>query len=121
MLNKIYNCDCMDLMPKIANGAINLTLTDIPYEDCNMSDNGLRTLSKGDANTLQFDLKTFLNEVYRITGGVVIIFCGKSQFSHIYDFFKEKKGTTRAIVWQKSNPSPINGKSVYLHFKMKFR
>lgn len=36
------------------------------------------------------------------------------QFSTIFDFFAKQKGTTRCIVWKKSNPSPMNGKYIYL-------
>ena len=38
----------------------------------------------------------------------------QEQFSNIYQFFANQNGTTRAIVWQKSNPSPMNGEYVYL-------
>lgn len=38
----------------------------------------------------------------------------KNKFSDIYKYFANKQGTTRPIVWQKSNPSPMNGQYIYL-------
>lgn len=116
--NKIYNVDCMEFLNKITDLQIDLTLTDIPYEMGNMKSNGLRKLDKEDADILTFDLTKFLDEIYRITKGTIIIFCGQSQLSQIYKFFSDKqkkgKGTVRQLVWEKSNPSPMNGQHIYL-------
>lgn len=80
--------------------------------------NGLRTLNKGKADILTFNLKDFLNEIYRVTKGTIIIFCGTNQISELFSFFNEyslkKKGTTRQLIWSKTNPSPMNGKYIYL-------
>lgn len=46
-INTIYNDDCMNIMPNMPENCVNLTLTDIPYDEVNRADNGLRTLSKG--------------------------------------------------------------------------
>lgn len=53
---------------------VNLTLTDIPYGEVNRDSNGLRTLDKENADIMTFDMKEFLNEVYRVTSGTAIIF-----------------------------------------------
>lgn len=78
----------------------------------------MRNLDKSNANILTFDIKKFLEEVYRLTKGTIIIFCGNEQYSTIYSFFNEKSkqnlGTTRQIIWHKTNPSPMNGQHVYL-------
>lgn len=116
--NKIINIDCMEYMQSMPEGGVSLTLTDIPYGVVNRNSNGLRNLDKGEADVMTFDLQEFLKEIYRITSSTVIIFCGKEQFSEIYDFFntlqKRGKGTVRQIVWKKSNPSPMNGDKIYL-------
>lgn len=104
----------MDFMKKLGKNSVDLTLTDIPYDSVNRDSNGLRILNKGDADIITFDLDKFLSELDRITKNTVIIFCGKEQFSSIHSFYSKKKGTTRGLVWEKSNPSPMNGKSVYL-------
>ena len=117
-MNKIYNIDCMNYMKYMEDGAVNLTLTDIPYGEVNRSSNGLRSLSKGGADETTFNLSEFLNEVYRVTSGTIIVFCGKGQMSDIYRYFQEKQdkhtGTVRQLCWEKTNPSPMNGQHIYL-------
>lgn len=113
-LNKIYNEDCLEGMKRIPDGSVDMILTDIPYGVVNRRSNGLRDLDKGNADVFSLDLQTLLDELTRISKGQIIIFCGKEQFSDIYEFFANKKGTTRPIVWHKSNPSPMNGQYVYL-------
>ena len=118
ILNKIYNDDCISFMNTLSENVFDLTLTDIPYNGVNRKSNGLRNLDKSFADILTFDLNTFLNEVYRVTKGTIIIFCGYNQLSEIYGFFKEKSrenlGTVRQLVWEKTNPSPMNGQYIYL-------
>jgi site-specific DNA-methyltransferase (adenine-specific) len=56
-----------------------------------------------------------MEQVYRVTKGTVIVFCGIGQVSPIYNFFRDKdNGTVRQLLWVKTNPSPMNGDSVYL-------
>ena len=103
----IFNADCMEIMSNIKQGGVfDVTLTDIPYDMVNRADNGLRNLDN------------FLNEIYRLTKGTIIIFCGNEQYSTIYDYFSTKsaakEGTTRQIIWHKTNPSPMNGQYIYL-------
>ena len=112
--NKVFHGDCMELMRKLPNNCVDFTLTDIPYDAVNRPSNGLRILHKGKADEMTFDLQEFLSEVHRITTNSICVFCGKEQFSEIYKFFAEKNGTVRPIIWEKSNPSPMNGAYVYL-------
>lgn len=116
MINEIINADCIKFMKQYKNGGgtVNITLTDIPFGVVNKKSNGLRVIDKGDADNINFELDEFLNLVYDITTGTVIIFCAKEQLSQIYKFFAAKQGTTRQLIWQKSNPSPMNGEYVYL-------
>jgi DNA modification methylase len=104
----------MKIMRNMSDNSVDLTLTDIPYGKVNRNDNGLRNLDKGNADIESFDLIDFCKEVHRISKGTVIIFCGKEQLSSIYEYFSKQAGTTRQIIWQKSNPSPMNGQYVYL-------
>lgn len=115
MALNLYNDDCMEVMRKMPDNSVDLTLTDIPYDAVNRNDNGLRNLDKGKADIKSFDLIEFCKQVYRLSKGSIIIFCGKEQFSSVFQFFSsQKNGTTRQIIWQKSNPSPMNGQYVYL-------
>lgn len=99
-------------------GQFDLTLTDIPYGEVNRSSNGLRNLDKENADILTFNLQDFLNKIYEVTKSTIIIFCGKEQLSEIHKFFSDKqkqgKGTVRQLIWKKTNPSPMNGQSIYL-------
>lgn len=117
-VNKIYNADCMDIMKNMESNLVDITVTDIPYDECNRSSNGLRNLDKEVADVMTFNLLEFLEEVYRVTNGTIIIFCGTEQFSFIHKFFSEKQakklGTVRQLIWEKSNPSPMNGQYIYL-------
>ena len=110
--------DCLELMKDIPDGSVDLVLTDIPYGECNRNDNGLRNLNKENADIETFNLQEFLIKVYRVTKGTIVVFCGQHQFSEIKNFFQEKqdknKGTVRQLVWRKTNPSPMNGKHIYL-------
>ena len=131
----IFNTDCMKFMSDIGGGGgvfdltltecgggggggggggvFDLTLTDIPYGEVNRNDNGLRNLDKANADIMTFDLESFLERIYDLTKGTIIIFCGNEQYSEIYSFFNQKSkqnlGTTRQIIWHKTNPSPMNG------------
>ena len=117
-IDAINNDNCMDYMKIMPDECVNLTLTDIPYDGVNRDSNGLRKLDKGDADIITFDLDKFLDEVYRVTSGTIIIFCGQGQLSEIFKFFldkqKKNKGTVRQLVWRKTNPSPMNGQHIYL-------
>ena len=115
---KLLQGDCMELMNNIPNESIDLVLTDIPYNVVNREDNGLRKLDKENADILTFDLINFLEQLYDKAKSTIIIFCGKEQVSTIHSFFNNKqkkgKGTVRQLIWEKSNPSPMNGQHIYL-------
>lgn len=115
---KLLQGDCMELMNNIPNESIDLVLTDIPYGEVNRKDNGLRKLDKENADILTFDLINFLEQLYDKAKSTIIIFCGKEQVSLIHSFFNDKqkkgKGTVRQLIWEKSNPSPMNGQHIYL-------
>jgi site-specific DNA-methyltransferase (adenine-specific) len=108
----------MIAMSEISDSIVNLCLTDIPYGVVSRDSNGLRKLDKEKADIMTFDLYEWLHEVYRITSGTIIIFCAKEQLSEIYNFFankqQNKQGTVRQLIWEKSNPSPMNGQYIYL-------
>lgn len=117
-MNKLIHGDCLKILKGVPNDKVDLTLTDIPYGECNRDDNGLRNLNKENADIETFNLQEFLKEVYRVTKGTIIIFCGQHQISEIKNFFQEKqdknKGTVRQLIWEKTNPSPMNGQHIYL-------
>jgi site-specific DNA-methyltransferase (adenine-specific) len=102
----------MQIMPDLPE--VTLTLTDIPYGEVTRESNGLRSLDKGKADIITFNTEKFLDLVYQKTTGTIIIFCDHKQMSKIYKYFVDKPGTTRQLIWSKTNPSPMNGQYVYL-------
>ncbi len=118
-MNEVFNIDCMEYIKTLGDNSVTHTLTDIPYNMTVKKWGGLTSdINKGKANVLTFELQNFLKEIYRVTKENIVIFCGLEQFSEIFDFFaqyqQKKKGTPRAIVYEKSNPSPMNGQYLYL-------
>ena len=115
-IDKVYNCDCLELIQAMKEQGIvaDCLLTDIPYDEVNRESNGLRNLDKEDADALTFDLDEYLKAVYEVVKGVYIIFCGTEQVSQIRSFFAKNDCTTRLLIWEKTNPSPMNGEYVYV-------
>lgn len=112
--NKVFQGNCIDVMGQMSNNSVELILTDIPYDGVNRPSNGLRVLDKQDADIITFDLKKFVSECVRISKGSIYIFCGWSQLSEIYNIMNQNKLSTRVIVWEKTNPSPMNGQYIWL-------
>ena len=111
---KLYNDDCMNILPSLADGSISLTLTDIPYDEVNRKSAGLRNLDKSHADIITFPLDDFIDEVVRVTSGSIYIFCGSVQVSHIRSRLIEHGLSVRHCIWEKSNPSPMNGQYMWL-------
>lgn len=113
-VNKIYNGDMLEVCKSIEDKSIDLLLTDIPYDGVNRKSNGLRNLDKGKADEITFDLEAFLKESTRIIKGSGYIFCGWGQISYITNFLIKEKLSVRLCVWEKTNPSPMNGQHIWL-------
>ena len=114
MSNKIIQGDCIEEMKKILDKSIPVILTDIPYDVVNRKSNGLRKLDKGNADILTFNLQEFLKECNRICSGSIYIFCSSEQVSEIRSTLIEYGLSTRHCCWNKTNPSPMNGQSIWL-------
>lgn len=115
---EIFNTDCIEFMEKMTKGSVNCVLTDIPYGEVSRPNNGLSQMKnsdKGAADAATFNLDEFLPLVDKVASDNIIIFCGKGQFSIIYNYFVAKPtGTVRQLIWKKTNPVPSNGRYVYL-------
>lgn len=106
--------DCLDRMREIPDASVDLVLADLPYDVVNRSSNGLRNLDKGAADVLTFDLEAALFEAARVCSGSVYLFCGTEQVSGIRFFLAGSGFTTRLGIWEKTNPSPMNGQHLWL-------
>lgn len=114
MRNEFIHGDCIDEMRKFADGEFAAVVTDIPYGCCTKRSYGLRSLDYGVADVVEFDMDTMLDELWRVCKGSFYIFCGLSQVSTLINYFQSKKCSTRLIVWEKTNPSPMNGEHTWL-------
>lgn len=110
---ELYNADCFEILKdkyKIAD----LILTDIPYGEVNRKSNGLRNLDKDKADIVTFDLIELVNMLCKVTKGSIYIFCGTEQISDIRKTMVQNKMSTRLCIWEKTNPSPMNGDKIWL-------
>lgn len=106
--------DCIKIMQTLNDNAVDLCVTDIPYDVVNRDSNGLRSFDKDKADVATFELSQFLSEVNRITSGSIYIFCGTEQVSEIRKTLIDYGLSTRLIIWEKTNPSPMNGQHIWL-------
>ena len=111
---KLLQGDCLELMKDIPDGSVDLVLTDIPYGEVNRKSNGLRNLDKGKADIVTFDLKELTEILCNKTKGSIYMFCGTEQVSAIRATMVEKGLSTRLCIWEKTNPSPMNGQVIWL-------
>jgi site-specific DNA-methyltransferase (adenine-specific) len=110
----LYLGDCMDILKNIDSNSIDMILSDIPYGVVNRSDNGLRNLDKGNADIETFVLADAINQSIRLSNGSIYIFCGTEQVSEIRKTLIENNLSTRLGIWEKTNPSPMNGQHMWL-------
>ena len=113
MINLI-NADCIEAMSKLSDKSVDLVVTDIPYGEVNRKSSGLRNLDKGKADIVTFNLSELVDELCRLTKGSIYIFCGTEQVSEIRKRMVENKMSTRLCIWEKTNPSPMNGDKIWL-------
>ncbi len=113
-MNIIRCGDCICLMREMTDNSVEMTLTDIPYEVINRDSNGIRNFDKSDADDKTFDLASFVKEVVRVTKGSIYIFCSTEQASFLRAELIKYGLSTRLCIWEKTNPSPVNGQYIWL-------
>lgn len=111
---KLFCGDCLKYLGGVSAKAMTCTITDIPYGEVNRKSNGLRNLDKKDADIVTFSLEDFVKEICRVTSGSIYIFCGTEQVSAIRSLLVKAGASTRLCIWEKTNPSPMNGKTIWL-------
>ena len=111
---KLFRGDCLDVLKSIESGSVDMVLADLPYGEVNRESSGLRNLNKGLADICEIDLIKFVAEIVRVCKGSIYLFCGVDQISKLSISMKAQKLSTRLGLWEKSNPSPMNGKHVWL-------
>lgn len=112
---KLLHGDCLELMKNIPDKSIDMVLCDLPYGEVNRKSSGLRNLDKSIADECQIDFKKLIVQYKRILrNGTVYLFCGTKQISALTEILQENGFSTRLGLWEKSNPSPMNGDKVWL-------
>lgn len=106
--------DCLSLMTTMSDNSVDMILCDIPYGEVNQVSSGLRLLDRGKADSCDIDLKKMISEFNRICKGSMYVFCGTEQISQLVNHFKSFGLTTRVGVWEKTNPSPMNGTRLWI-------
>ena len=106
--------DCLEHLKKITTDGVQLVLTDIPYGEVNRSSGGLRNLNKQEADIVTFELSDLVKQITRITKGSCYVFCGIEQVSELKRLFVAGGMSVRLGIWEKTNPSPMNGTKVWL-------
>lgn len=111
---ELYRGDCLELMKDIPDGTVELVVTDIPYGKVNRESNGLRSLDRGIADVVLFKLKDLVSELVRVTSGSMYVFCSTEQVSELRELMSSAGLSTRLCIWEKTNPSPMNGQRIWL-------
>lgn len=114
VLNSINNIDCIEFLKKQNDYAFDHTITDIPYDVVSRDTGGIRIFDKGHADAITFDLETLCHELGRTTKGTILIFCASEQVSAIMGHLKMYRANIELGVWEKTNPSPVNGQYFWL-------
>ncbi len=107
----IYHGDCREILPTL--GPVDLVLTDPPYGEVNRKSSGLRNLDKSDADAETFSVPEFASLILPLFT-TAYIWCGTEQVSGFRQAFVAGGATTRLGIWEKSNPSPMNGDKLWL-------
>lgn len=121
-MTELYNCDCIEYMKGMEEKSVDFVLTDIPYGEVNerlKARNRFRKnfgwTEKGKADKTKFALSDFLPLVAKAMKKSCVIFCGIGQLREIFDFFQKGLGwPARQLVWEKTNPTVVNGDKMYL-------
>ncbi len=113
-INQIIHADCMDILRQLPDKSIDLVLTDFPYNEVNRPSNGLRNLDMGCADELAIDLPVLLVQIIRVCKGSFYAFCGTEQVSQTRKALVDAGFSSRLMIWEKTNPSPMNGQHIWL-------
>lgn len=112
--NEIFVSDWKKTLSELEDNSVDMILTDIPYGVVSRESGGIRKFDKEEADIIDFSLEEMVDEFVRVCKGSIYIWCGTEQISSLRQELINKKLTTRTGVWEKSNPSPVNGQHMWL-------
>lgn len=126
---ELKNMSCFDYLKEIENNSVDLVLIDPPYEvsrDTNFAsgepvgkdtDRFRVSMDFGEWDKDFVGLDIVIQECYRILrkGGTIICFYDVWKLTTLKSYFdKAKFKQIRLLIWEKTNPVPINSKVNYL-------
>lgn len=109
---ELYCGDCLEVLSVLPK--VDAVITDPPYNEVNRESGGLRNLDRKGADSLPVDCSRLAPLLAAVSTGCVYIFCGTEQVSELRRGLVNAGMTTRQCVWEKTNPSPMNGQHVWL-------
>ena len=109
---ELYHGDCLEILPTL--GPVDVVVTDPPYNEVNRETGGLRDIDKGMADSATVDIPALPQAFVGIARETIYVFCGTEQVSEWRRRFVNLGLTTRLCVWEKTNPSPMNGDRLWL-------
>lgn len=111
---QVIHGDCLEVLKTLPTNSVDAVVTDPPYNAINRETSGLRLLDKGAADSAPVDIPAVAAELMRVASGSIYVWCSGEQFSEWTWAFRDAGLTTRNCAWWKSNPSPMNGESLWL-------
>jgi DNA modification methylase len=112
---KLQHGDCFEKTKVMQDKSIQMILTDIPYGEVNRKSQGIRIFDKGIADENEnINLEVLVKLLCNKVTGSIYIFCGTEQVSELRHLMVEAKMSTRLCIWEKTNPSPVNGQHLWL-------
>lgn len=106
----LYLGDCREILPNLPK--VDAVITDIPYGEVSRSSSGLRNLDKGEADEETCTISEVMEVL--LLGQSVYVWCGTEQVSDLRCGLVAAGFSTRLGIWEKSNPSPMNGQYLWL-------
>lgn len=125
-LSQIECSDYRDFLQSLDRNSVDLVLTDPPYAVSRKTGfssvkNGVQrfavSMDFGDWDHQQIDLDALARETYRVLrrGGTAIVWYDLWKIGQLYDALADAGfKMLRLIVWNKTNPVPLNSKCIYL-------
>lgn len=112
----IYHGDCREIVPPMPQ--VDMILTDPPYNEVNDRPNfggwSIRSVNKGGADSAKIDVARIADLLVDATFGSIYAWCGFEQFSAWVINFRRRELLCRALRWEKTNHSPLNGQHAWL-------
>lgn len=111
---RVIEGDCLDVLQALPVGSVDAVVTDPPYNAINRRTAGLRRIDKGAVDSAPVDIAAVAGLLVRASRGSIYVWCSDEQYTAWTMAFKTAGLATRICAWRKSNPSPMNGESLWL-------